>query len=108
MVVAIAGSRPRMRSLLSRSRATRSSEGGNTGGLLGNDTRVVELGRAGRLTPHDNLRARPHGQSRTAVAALLVAHDVPPLRAVDIAMAVGERRHVLVKVEIMPGADQMA
>ncbi len=46
----------------------------------------------GRLALDQHRRARPHRQARAAAAALLVAHDVAPLGAVDVAVAVGERR----------------
>ena len=55
-----------------------------------------------------HLWARPHGHARAAVAALAVAHDVAPLGAVDVAVAVGEWAHDLVHGGIVAGADEVA
>src|SRR5262245_37193031 len=49
-----------------------------------------------------------HREARTAAAAFLVAHDVAPFGAIDVAVAVGKRRHGLVEVEIVAGAYEMA
>src|SRR6476646_11481170 len=56
-----------------------SPEASHARGLLHDDTCVVEVGRPRRLTVDQDMRAGPHGQSRTAPAALLVAHDIAPL-----------------------------
>src|SRR5690242_15781272 len=51
---------------------------------------VVRIGASGLAFVCD-ARVRPIGNARTATAALLVAHDIPPLGFLDVAMAVRER-----------------
>src|SRR6185503_4621050 len=85
--------------------ATGSSEGRDPCGLLRNHAGVVELGRPGGLAPDQHRRTGPHRHARAAAAASLVAHDVAPLGAVHVAVAVGERGHDVVHAEIVPGAD---
>src|SRR5215468_3764436 len=52
---------------------------------------IVGIG-PGRLTVVQNARVRPIGYARATLTALLIAHDVSPLCAVHVAMAIGERR----------------
>src|SRR4029079_1221811 len=73
--------------------------------LLGDHSGVVEVRGSSRLALDLYRRVRPHRQARAAAAALLVAHDISPLGAVDVAMAVGEGVEVLVKVEIVTRPD---
>ena len=81
----------------------------NPRSLLHDDARIVELGGASRLAIDDGFRAGPHGQSGTAAAAFLVAHNITPLGSVDVAVAVGERASLLSSMfEIMTRADQVS
>src|SRR5215470_1539904 len=64
-------------------------ERGHARSLLTDDAGVVEVGRAGRLATHQHRRARPHRHARAAAATLLIAHDVAPFGAVDVAVSVG-------------------
>ena len=75
--------------------------------LLENDPSVVLLGSAGWLPLDRHLWARPNRQSWAAAAARFVAHDVPPFRSAHKSVAVGERAHSRVHVEIMARADDV-
>src|ERR1051326_6804398 len=68
--------------------------------LLENDPSVVLLGSASWLALHQHLWARPERQAWAAAAARFVAHDVPPFRPTHKSVAVGERAHSPVHVEI--------
>src|SRR5262245_66039904 len=74
-------------------RARSLPEGGHARGVLTDDPRVVEIGCAGGLAAHQHHRARPHGQTRAASAAFLVAHCAAPLGAVDISVNIAKWRH---------------
>lgn len=76
--------------------------------MLQDNACVVELRRTSWFAFDLDQWARPYREARTAAAALLVAHDVAPFGAVDVAVAVGKRRHDLVEVEIVAGAYEMA
>ena len=53
-------------------------------------------------------RAGPDGDTRTAPAAFLVTHDIAPLRAIDVAVAIGKRGHGLVRIQLVARTDDMA
>src|SRR5262249_29928849 len=66
----------------------RLSEVGNALGLLKNDSGVVAGGGAGRLSLVGDPGVGPVGYAGAATAALFVAHDIAPLRAIHVAMGV--------------------
>src|SRR5215471_4495851 len=84
------------------------SEGGDPRSLLQDNACVVEFRRTGRLALDFDQRTRPDRQARAAAAALLIAHDVAPLGAADVAVTIGERLHDLVEVEIVAGTYEVA
>ncbi len=69
---------------------------------------IVLFRGARRLAIDQHGGARPHCHARAAATALLVAHDIPPLGAIDVAVTVGERGHYLVHVEVMARPDDMS
>src|SRR5690242_3038156 len=73
--------------------ATRCSEVGDARGLLSNHACVVFIQRTGAIPFDKDVRIRPNRQSRAAIAASFVAHDIAPLRAVYKSMSVRKWRH---------------
>src|SRR5581483_11854706 len=53
-------------------------------------------------------RIGPVGYARTAVAALLIAHHVPPPGAIDVAVRVGNRLVVVVHAAVVAGTHEVA
>jgi hypothetical protein len=76
--------------------------------LFQDDSGVVGLRCAGRFALDLDCRIRPHCQARAAAAARLVAHDVAPLGAIHVAMAVREWRFSLIQGCIVTCAEDMS
>src|SRR5215467_12533778 len=87
--------------------SARLSEVGNALGLLKNDSGVVAGGGAGRLSLVGDPGVGPVGYAGAATAALFVAHDIAPLRAIHVAMGVGKRSVVSVNQTVMPGTNDV-
>src|SRR5262245_3794019 len=82
-------------------------EVGNAWRFFANDAGIVLVRRASRLTLEHHRGIRPDRHPSAAAAAFLIAHDVAPLGAVDIAVTIGERGHDLVHTEIMARTDDV-
>src|SRR5262245_18651901 len=90
-----------------RSTGGRSAKFRNSLGLLKDNSRVVTCSRSCRLTSIQHSRVRPEWDARAASAALLVAHHVAPLGAIDVPMRIGKRRLVRVHGPVVSGAENV-
>src|SRR6185295_19474146 len=73
-------------------------------GQLENQPGIVGGRRARRFTLVEDPGIGPIGNARTTSTPGIVAHDIAPFAAVDVAMPVGDRCVVLVHETIMPGS----
>src|SRR5262249_28735679 len=85
-----------------------SAEFGDPFSLFQDDARVVLGQRAGRFALVEHARVRPVGDTQAAIAAFRIAHDVPPLAAVDVAVPVGKWRVVGVGIAVVPRTEDVS
>src|SRR5215510_2737262 len=83
-------------------------EPSNAGRLFRDHARIVQLWSAGRLALDQHFWAGPHRKARAPVAARLIAHDIAPFGAIDVAMAIGKWHHVSIDAEIVTCPDNVA
>src|SRR5690349_3582316 len=88
-------------------RSPDSAERRNSRSILGDHSGVVQLSGAGGLTVDQHGRAGPHRDARAAAATFLVTHNVTPLRAIDVAVAIGKWSHGGVDVEVVTRTDDV-
>src|SRR5262245_60054551 len=77
---------------------------GDTLGLLEDDPGIVLSFRAGGFAFVHHARVGPERNARTPIAGRIVAHNVAPFLAVDVAVTVGERPVVLVAGAVVASA----